>query len=613
MDKPTTPGGTGAGWSEDSGSEGGFGATGVFGTVRLPEPEPDPIPEPVPKAAPKPVSSAAEALAQFRAAEAEKAKNKPSVSTKSQAALKALNFQEPVVHKVVFGGAEASSAELLDQIRIASAERAAKAEKASAAEPRGQGSAGFTDLLRSLGSDTPVPKPRPGQTPEMRASAPASATPASSAPVSGFTSLLQTLNVPDPAPPPKLPVQIPVKPVQEDLRPASAEPPKVAPTPAPGGFTELLRIEGLGGAGLDVAPGSLEAEFSKPLDLASGPVTPAAPGSKPGAFTQLFGTLGNAEDSAPSPVERGAPEYAGGGPGSFTRMLSLEQMSADPEPAYREEQQPLPGKVDYGLTPSQAGPGAPGGDPFSQPVSPFSQPFSQPLTEAEPVVPIVPPPSGVGITRLIQMLDEPVKIPAPAPVAPPVSVPATGGPGIWTQTFASLEESSKPAAPATSAGGWSSPPAGAPAPAAPMGEFSLNQQPPAPGASGPSEFTRILDASKLREMVMKGGQAGAASGSPAPTSASAPMPSFAIPPPPAMPAIKGMPQPGGFAPPPPPAFPASFAPPPMPAAPAVPKPPEVKPPQVGAGKLQGYVPLMLAMIIVLLVVILVTVIFLMKH
>ena len=317
--------------------------------------------------------------------------------------------------------------------------------------------------------------------------------------------------------------------------------------------------------------------------------------------------MGGAEASAPAapPIDRGPAYPAAGGVGSFTRMLSLEQESA--APALREERMPLPGPVDYGLTPGTAGAGMTGS------AAPGRDPFSEPLPVLEPVAPSTPPSSGVGITQLIRMLEQPATPSAPtAPVAP-ASPAATGGPGIWTQTFQSLSESSVAAPPAATPPSWAPPPAPAVVPVA------MPAPTPAGTPTGPSEFTRILDASRMREMAMKGGQsegAGAAVQPGAPPAATMPMPKFTAPPPPAppaMPAANAMPQPGGFAPPPPPqapAFPMNSAPP----APPVPQPPAVKPPAPPAvGKLQQMVPLLLVMVIVLLVVLLVTVIFLMKH
>ena len=720
MDKPTTPGGgnsSGSPWTEDTGSEMSFGATGAFGILKLPEEAEKPAPVPAFKPEPE--------------------KTKPSRMTGQFPAYGGKPLEEPVVHKVVLGGAEEGSAELLDRIRMAaSGERPAFKEKAPAGQPGDQGSSGFTQLLRSLGGESAAPAPSARQAP--------AAEPQKPAPISGFTSLLQTLNAPDPKTAAAAPT---VKPAQVDVRPPLPEPPKApppspasaavdpkqgtfteylealamrgsasskpaarvagpgeaplaaakpappppapppappqpasavgsftqlfgtfesggtsapaqapgnppprspgfgevplaaaSPTPppsAPGSFTQLFGTFGSAEAGAPAAsqnsptapasaPGSFtelfgtlgSAETSAPApgsppgrlsgfgEAPSGVANPPAGESKPGAFTQLFGTFGNAEASTPAAaqIEREPAYPPAGGIGSFTRMLSLEQESAAPAPPLREERMPLPGAVDYGLTPETARAGSAGPD---------RDPFSEALPELAPAAPSTPSSSGVGITQLIRMLEQPATPSAPpAPVAS--AAPASGGgPGIWTQTFQSLSESSAAPAPAA-------PPSWAPAPVPPV--VSPAPAPAAAGTpAGPSEFTRILDASRMRELAMKGGQAeGAASAMQPAASAGAttPMPKFAAPPmpaPPAMPAMKGMP---AFAPPPPPpapVFPMNFAPPANP-APPVPQPPAVKAPAPpAAGKLQQMVPLLLVMVIVLLVVLLVTVIFLMKH
>ena len=595
MDKSTTPGGAGPTnppWPEDSGSESGFGATGVFGTLSMP--------------------AQAETPGAGQGSETERVRNAAPAAAKPQPVLGAKPLQEPVVHKVVFGGGEESSAQLLDRIRAASAERAAIQEKPAAPASGGIGSGGFTELLRSIGgeSSAPAPAARQAAMPEARAAAP----------VSGFTSLLQTLNAPETkAPAAANPVaanQVAANQVRAELRAAPVVPARR--TPAAGSFTELLRVTG---TETPESP-STQAPSHGLGEMPPGVLSPAPAGSKLGTFTQLFSTFAEKETSAPTPVAR-EPEapYSGGGPGSFTRMLSLEQQSEAPAPAFHEERAASAGDRDYGFSPGTVDKGR------TDAAAPSRDPFAQTLPEAPPMVESTPQSSGMGITRLIQMLDEPATI--PAPVAPPVSAPGGEGPGVWTRTFASLEPSgeAKP--------GAANPPSGAPAPQVGLGgapaavnEFTPKVAPAASLPTGPSEFTRILDASRLREEVMRGGPAGAsAAGMPsaqdfAPPRPAVPMPGFpaAAPVPPAMPAMRPMAQPGGFAPPqapPAPTYPMNFAPPVphagLPQAPPVPQPPAVKAPPAGVGKLQAYVPLLLVAIIVLLVVLLVTVIFLMKH
>jgi len=597
MDKPTTPNGPNAPpWPEESGSDQGFGATGVFQVVQAdkkPEPASGPGTEPW--------------FQEYRAPEA--AKPIPPPTPKPLA--------EPVVHKVVLGAGAESSPELLDRMRLASAERTALAEKPSAPASGGQGSGGFTELLRTLESDLTSPAPPTRETPA----------PARPAQESGFTSLLRTLNEPELAP---APAESPVKTVQ--LPPQFArtipEEPVRAPAPAaPGGFTQLLQTTTGGDSEMSTPPSFRPVPGETPAFGGPAGTSPAPAENKPGAFTQLFSSLGGSETSAPVPAatDRAAGDSSRGNAGSFTRMLSLEPQSAAAEPAFQEERKPLPGSVNYGLTPGTAAPAAASRDPFAP----------APVVESKPAD-SAPPGGSVGITRLIQMLDEPSKPAVPRIEPAPVSAPRGTEPGVWTQTFASLSTPNAPAAqPAPTVPSWSSPPL---APAAPTGrdaQFpgSMNEPVVHPAAAaGPSEFTRILDASRMRELAMRGGS-GAANLPQTPVP-QAPAP---LPPPPigGMQGMGAVPHPGVYPPPPPqaPTYPMSYgspggampapggsmpqapgmyapAPPPMPAPPP---PPPPKPAEPGVGKLQQLVPMLLVVVIVLLVVLIVTVIFLMKH
>jgi hypothetical protein len=611
MDKPTSSVGPNAPNSsspEDSGSERDFGATGVFGVVKAPEP--------------------LEGLAAGSGAESDAQGNRAPEAAKPQPVPAPKAFPEPVVHRVVYGGGAAeSSPDLLDRMRMASAGRAPIAEKPPAPEPGGKGSAGFTELLRTLGSDAPVPAderapetPRPAQD-------------------SGFTSLLRTLSSQEAG---ATPAEDPTKTAQPAFRSIPEELRRAPAAPAPGGFTELSR-----------ATPAESPEFGGPLAQAPSPgEAPAAGGAagaipaplenKPGTFTQLFGTFDGAETSPPSPapIDRGTGESSRGREGSFTRMLSLEQQSTPAEPAYREELKPSARSLDYEPSPQTARPTEASHDPFSPSPLPEAHPFQS-----------TPPVGGAGITRLIQMLDEPSKAQAPRVEVAPVSTPGVAEPGVWTQTFASLATPSEPPAPAAKApdlapqqapGATGYPasreasfPAGSNEPAA-------RTTPAAPGASGPSEFTRILDASRLREQAMRGGP-GAENLSPppqnfAPAPPPVPIPNYPVPvPSPAggMQGMGGMPHPGVYPPPQPqlPGYPMNYAPhagaiptpggsmpqppgmyvpaPPMPTA--APQAPPVKPTEPGMGKTQQYLLVMGVVIIVLLVALLVTAVFLIKH
>jgi hypothetical protein len=590
MDKPTTPDGQNPSpWPEESGPEQGFGATGVFRVVQdVKKPEPAPGP------------GAESYFQEYRAPEAPKPVPPP--------------LAEPVVHKVVLGAGAESSSELLDRMRLASAERASVPEKAPppAPAPGGQGSGGFTALLRTLESEPAPPAAAPKGTPAPLAQS------------SGFTSLLRTLDAQETT---ATPAPEPVKtapPPAQFARPIPEEPVRTPAAPSPGGFTELLRTTG-GDFETSAPPMQRPGPGAAPAFGGTAGAIPAAPENKPGAFTQLFSSFGG-EASAPAPVasDRAPADPSRGNAGSFTRMLSLEPQLAAAEPAFREERKPLPGSVDYGNTPGLGSPAAANRDPFAP----------APVVESKPAD-SGPPGGSMGITRLIQMLDEPTTPAAPRVEPVPASPSREPGPGAWTQTFAALSTPGAPAAaPAASTPAWPSPPQ--PMPAAPLGREAQfpggSSEPPArpSGASGPSEFTRILDASRMRELAMKGGSGGA-NLSQAPPQAAAPppppaMPSYQVPPPPPMGGMGAVPHPGAYPPPPPqaPAYPMSYgppgggmpqapgmyapAPPPMPAAPP---PPAAKPPEPGAGKMQMLVPILLIVIVVLLVVILL--IFLLKR
>ncbi|MGA2633234.1 MAG: hypothetical protein ABSF16_03290 [Terracidiphilus sp.] len=581
MDKPTTSAGPNAPNSsapEDSGSERDFGATGVFGVVKAPEP--------VEELA---LGSGAGPDAKGnRAPEAAKPQPVPQPVPAPKA------FAEPVVHRVEFGGGAAeSSPDLLDRLRMASAGRAPIAEKPPLPGQDGKGSAGFTQLLRTLGSDASVPTAE--QAPEMPRPAQDS----------GFTSLLRTLNSQEAE---ATPSEDPTKTAQPAFQSIPEEPRKAPAVPAPGGFTELLRAapaEGpeIGGPQAQ-APGQGDA-----------PAAGAAPlENKPGEFTQLFGTFDGAETSPPSPasIDRGAGELSRGSEVSFTRMLSLEQQSTPAEPAYREERKPSARSLDFELTPQTARPAEASRDPFSPSPLPDAQTFQS-----------RPPAGGPGITRLIRMLDEPSNAPAPRVEVAPVSPPGGTEPGVWTRTFASLATPSEPPAPAAKAPDLTP----TQAPVAP----AVTPPPTASVASGPSEFTRILDASRMRELAMKGEQVPAAENAvaarppqgSAPTSPPVPFPSYPIsaPPavyPPAVPQVPAypmiykspagsIPAAGGSVPQPP----GMYV--PAPPIPIAPQAPPVKAAEPGMGKTQQYLLVMGVVIIVLLVAILVTVVFLMKH
>lgn len=491
------------------------------------------------------------------------------VPASAQPVLGSTTLEEPVVHRVVLGGSvDPMSSGILDRIRLASAEKAPEVEPA-------KGSGGFTQLLRTLEGDAPAADAKPLPLP-----------PAQPTQESGFTSLLRTLGSEDkPAAPPANQAKV------EQVRPTQPAPIAAAPASAPGGFTELLQV----------VPAA-DPTFNRPAFAADPPPVQ----NQPGSFTQLFSSLSAPE--APLPAAPAARRPAASSAGSFTQMLSIEPLApaAPAEPPYFESK-PATGTTNYGLTPETPS--------MSQSARTVSDPFAPALLpEIQPAQ--SPQQGSVGITRLIRMLDEPSTLPAPRVEAAPTP-PAAGGPGVWTQTFASLAA-----------------PNDAPVPAAkePDRAPPVSYSPPsAPAAAaGPSEFTRILDASRVREMVMRGEQAAAEA-----SATAQPPRNFASPPPPQMPSYP-------VAPPAPVAAMPPVYPPPQPQMPtyypphaggipapgvgvpqpgiyalAAPTPPSVQSPAAKpaqpVSKLQQLIPVLLIAIVVLLVVILVTVIFLMKH
>ena len=589
MDKPTNPQGPNdIPGPADFGSDQDFGATGVFKAVEPSDAKTEP--------------------ATSQGARTGAPASRPPDPFNPPTFMGSRPLAEPVVHKVVLGGGAESSPELLDRIRMASQERAAAVEKpVGAPHSGGKPGGGFTELLRTLEVEmpsataaakvAPAPEPRPA------------------AQDSGFTSLLRTLGAEEPA------VTAPAQPTkiaqaatvftQEEPRrvpPGPSQAPGPVPDPAPsaGGFTELLRA----------APGA-DPMMTYPLGARAATAPPPAE-NKPGSFTQLFGALGGSETPPSARLPSEPVSSPGGDAGSFTRMLSIEPPAVQAEMPRFEGNRPAADRLNYGLAPE------PG-----QPAGASSAPFSpQPFSEPEPA-PIAPQSGGVGITRLIQMLDEPSKAPMPPREAPPVSPSPGTGPGVWTQTFASLSTPSDPPAPAAKAPDWAAPPAAAyPASpeARPAPSFTEAAVSAPPAASGPSEFTRILDASRMRELGMRGGQAaGAESAVPSPQFS----PSLPAAVPPVAPPAAGMQGGGAMArpavyPPPVPQAPGIYAPTPQvpqapgmyvpaPAVPSAPAAPPPKPAQPAAGGLQQLVPILLIVVIVLLIVLIVTVVFLMKH
>lgn len=217
--------------------------------------------------------------------------------------------------------------------------------------------------------------------------------------------------------------------------------------------------------------------------------------------------------------------------------------------------------------------------------------------------------------------------PKPPPQAPPA------GSGGLTQLLRTLDQ---PAQSSTPSSAWEAqtpnaqgfPPAGLPAAGfPPAGQAPMYTPPPvAPSGAGPSEFTRIVTASALREAGLRGPSGGGAPAeAPAAAAGGSPLGVTFTPPSMSMPHMPAMPSAGSgaaphFAPPAMPGMPGAsgggvhFTGPAMPSAPAVPqlKAPELKVEAPAAGKMQQMLPLLLILVIFLLVAILVAVVLLMK-
>jgi hypothetical protein len=469
------------------------------------------------------------------------------------------------------------------------------APSAPAPVPSAPGS--FTQMFQALDAKSET-MPRASESAFLPvAAAPAIPPPAPPAPVNdspgSFTQMLRGLEVkPESAP--------------SDLTPVPPEPPAPAPA-SPGTFTQMFRALDAKVEDAYVAP------VASPAPTPVPPVPP--PASMPGSFTQMFRALDGKPEDAPS-----APSFApavvpptppsAGAPGTFTQLFrtldSGGSASAPLAPVARMEPAPVaPPRRDEGSFTQMLSAQRPQDAPsFSAPREPQR---AAPIPGAWPPASSgsggfgdLPPreperrpePAGGGLTQLLRALDGPSGAPARRDEAPILPPPAAG-PGMFTQMHQRLEDPGQAFAapqpvqpPPSSAPSFATGATGFNQPAMPMA------LPPVVGG-GQSEFTRILDASRMREMGLRGG--GEAPSAPPPAAPVAPpvspsMPQYAMPP---------MPQ---YAAPP-------VTPPAMPAAPAV-QPPQAAAPATG---MQRYLPLILIGVIFLLVVIVIALVFVMKH
>lgn len=544
-----------------------------------------------------------------------------------QAAASREGLQEPIVHKVGLGSGPATAqVDLLELLRATSRKTETvlapvlgepKARPSTATFPPapappsgaglGQSSEGFTQLLRALGGDASPASI--AKQPDVVLPTPAGSKLGSTSPESEFTALVRQNASALHGQPEKRP----------DLRELSTN---TAPSDGSGGFTALL--QGFPG---NIPDSKVRQPNSRPLDESSHSNLPVATRpaplypmeqATPGTFTQLFSALTTkAEDPATNPVRANTPAICSennpvsqppGGESSFTQLISAIGEGSSKAPAYGDNH---PSAMENSSREPSIGREVPWGS---------SQPPAEPSNWSPATAPQPESSSGIGgLTQLLRTLDEPAKGPE-IPVAHPAAgapTSSTGSGSLFTQTYKKLDEPLESLSPAPQPSYSSPSKVSATQPfASPFtGGTSFAQgtavSPPPILPAGPSDVTRILDASKLRELQRQGVSA---PGLINPVATVHPLSVQVSPPvPPAPPNLQWQPS---VPPTPVPGQPAQFGgamqvPQYTPSAPAPQIPAPAAPPVLG--KMQQYLPLMLIIIIFLLIVILVTVIFLLKH
>ena len=514
----------------------------------------------------------------------------------------------------------------------AAAETPVESPRRSSAEA-GQASSSFTQLFENpapelAGKEATEAPIVPAQAAPSQPAIPLAVDPSS------FTQILQALNVSTTV---AAPAQIPLNPPAEPGsftqmfqmldRPADQSPP-MAPlpmekSPAPGPPTAMFSTDPAASEGAKVDPPPTFSQMLRSRDAPlTAPAPPTASVTPPAiSFTQMFRSL-DEKPTPPSPAPSAKPE-----PGSFTQMFSPPSSSPGKSPAVMPRTdlptaQPqddsftqLFGKLsnlrDQAWPGQQQNPAQTFGDPGGS-GSPFAAAADAGYASPPAHYPQAPPApaAGGGLTQLLRTLDQ---SPRPAPEA---FQPASSQQGAFTSTYGALDESAKPQPQAPAAPQVFAQPAASYAasqdatkafhvPASPIPQAAP------PISAGPSEFTRILNASAFRENALRGGGESAAPAS-APAPSGGPGMSFAAP---RMPSVSvsplAMPSGGG-----------------APGAPHVsvqglhlPSAPHISPVKLDipepsappAGKMQQLLPLLLIMIIFLLVALLIAVFFLMKR
>jgi len=480
-----------------------------------------------------------------------------------------------------------------------------KAPASEPVEPPPPPAGSFTQLFQAL-------DPKASDQPAQPAQLPASALPSADSPKSPgtFTQFFQAV---EPAKPP----------ASSPAPTVAAHQPAAPPPPAAGSFTQLFQAIDQGNSAV-MPP-------TRPEPQAPATAAVSEPDS-PGSFTQLFQAVAsNANEPSPAaasklfdPSPGLAPTHTTPPGGSFTDLFRAVDPATNPQPptpvAQRLPSTMATAPVDNPEPQSRSsftqifraieGTPTPSGSPDPSPQnwgrvpqsqsSPIAPPYASPASEA-------PRSEGSNLTQLLRNLDQ------SASVEPPPA-PSAKKPDAFTSLYGERQfpnpvERMQSASPAANVGQPPRPDfAGTP------GRTESSD----PAAGGASDFTRIIQASSLREQALKqGGQAAEAPKPAAPAVPATPLPSA--------PQIPGFP---GAA---PPQFPHPSVLPPLnfgqgnampPAQPfrapnlAPPQwmPPAPQPPTPPApAKAQPLLPLILIGVIFVLVVVLVAVIFLMKR
>jgi hypothetical protein len=606
-------------WHKDKGPAADLGATGVFAAEPSIEAEPGPVTEPVRDGGEAP---------QF---------HPPGVRER---------LQEPIVHKVVLGGGSATAPiDILGPLRTSST-ATESAPGSDVATPQRVPGVGAYGSLPTLGP-TPTSGPQPSQLSEgftqlLRTlsgeSSPASAAEQPAAVQrtvvssdsrvadmgSGFTSLLRSLN-------------------PDDKGKKRLDPPDPSRTPSSegaGGFTALLQ----GLSETRPKPGELQLHpkphYEDPLPALPGvpgladPLTAPTPASgqaTPGAFTQLFSALTPEATNSPvavpavtnpgaanvpmtftehSPMSRSSDEQT-----SFTRLLSTVGESSYAPSPYSDERQSVLNDIPSRRNPARE-------DPWG------SNELHAGITDWSSTAPRQQPESSTGsggLTQLLRTLDQESE--APKEYAPLTAQPEQPQVGTFTGLHRLLDGPAEEAPPAPYPSNLPSlQPSATESHQSPLtGRSFAEPAPPSAAAPNPtaepSEYTRIVNMSHLREMQRPGVTGGMPEPSQINTAAVA-QPLSSQSPGALTPALSNLQWPPQVLPAQPSGQPLQYSPPPIPlqhsAIASTPSMPTPAPQSMTAtppamGKMHQYLPLLLIIIIFLLGVILVTLIFLLKH